>query len=75
MTLFLKAFLNQSDKITLMTLSDFLWSATNDPYNDFKVRIFWEDHKIIRNLHLRFDYYYKGQIYSGDLTVIKAKLF
>ena len=38
MTLF-KAFLNQErkwHKITLMTLSDFLWSTTNDSYNDFK---------------------------------------
>ena len=34
----------------------------------FKVHIFWEGHKILHNLHLRFDHYYIEQIYSGDFT-------
>ena len=33
-----------------------------------KVHIFWEGHKILRNLHRRFDRYYIGQIYSGDFA-------
>ena len=28
---------------------------------DFKVHIFWEGHKILRNLHLTFDWHYIGQ--------------
>ena len=35
-----------------------------------KVYIFWEDHKIFRNLYRRFDRYYIGQIYGGDLAKI-----
>ena len=35
-----------------------------------KVHIFWEGHKILRNLHRRFDRYYIGQIYSGDFAKI-----
>ena len=31
-----------------------------------KLHIFWEGHKILRNLHCRFDCYYIGQIYGGD---------
>ena len=27
----------------------------------FKVHIFWEDHKILRNSHLTFDWHYIGQ--------------
>ena len=27
----------------------------------FKVHIFWEGHKILQNLHLTFDWHYKGQ--------------
>ena len=26
-----------------------------------KVHIYWEDHKILRNLHLTFDWHYIGQ--------------
>ena len=33
-----------------------------------KVHIFWEGHKILRNIHYRFDRYYIGQIYGGDFT-------
>ena len=36
--------------------------------NMFKLHIFWEGHKILRNLHCRFDSYYIGQIYSGDFA-------
>ena len=31
-----------------------------------KVHIFWEGHKIMRNLQRRFYLYYIGQIYGGD---------
>ena len=34
----------------------------------FKVHIFWEGHKIFRNLQRRFDWHYIGQIYSGDFA-------
>ena len=33
-----------------------------------KVHIFWEGHKILRNLHRKFDRYYIGQIYGGDFA-------
>ena len=33
-----------------------------------KVYIFWEGHKILWNLHHRFDRYYIGQIYGGDFA-------
>ena len=33
-----------------------------------KVHLFWEGHKILRNLHLRFDWHYIGQIYSRDFA-------
>ena len=36
--------------------------------NIYKVHIFWEGHKILRNLHRRFDRYYIGQIYDGDFV-------
>ena len=43
------------------------WWMVN--YNAFtKVHIFWEGHKILRNLHRRFDRYYEGQIYGGDFA-------
>ena len=35
-----------------------------------KVHIFWEGHKILRNLHRRFDRYYIGQTYGGDFAKI-----
>ena len=37
-----------------------------------KVHIFWEGHKILKNLHRRFDRYYIGQIYGGDFAKIVA---
>ena len=36
----------------------------------FKVHTFWEGHKILWNLHHRFDRYYIGQIYGGDMYFI-----
>ena len=35
-----------------------------------KVHNFWEGHKILQNLYRRFDRYYVGQIYSGDISNI-----
>ena len=35
-----------------------------------KVGIFWEGHKILLNLHCRFDRYYIRQIYGGDFAKI-----
>ena len=35
-----------------------------------KVHIFWEGHKILRNLHRRFDRYNIGQVYGGDFAKI-----
>ena len=37
------------------------------PYR-VKVHIFWEGHKILQNLHCRFDRYYIGQIYGEDFA-------
>ena len=34
----------------------------------FKVHIFWEGHKILRNLHRRFVLWSNGQIYGGDFA-------
>ena len=33
-----------------------------------KLHIFWEAHKILRNLHRRFDWHYIGQIYVGNFA-------
>ena len=33
-----------------------------------KVHMFWEGHKILRNLHLRFVLCSASQIYSGDFS-------
>ena len=33
-----------------------------------KVHIFWAGHKILWNLHRRFDHYYIAQIYGGNFT-------
>ena len=34
----------------------------------FKVHVFWEGHKILQDLHCRFDWHYIEQIYCGDFT-------
>ena len=39
-----------------------------------KVHIFWEGHKILQNLHGRFDLYYIGQIYGGDFEKFRGLL-
>ena len=44
--------------------SKYFWSRTSSS----KVQIFWEGHKILRNLHCRFDRHYIGQIYCGDFA-------
>ena len=31
-------------------------------YNEGKVHIFWEGHKILRNLHLTFDWHHKSKV-------------
>ena len=42
-----------------MISKSFLW---------IKVHIFWEGHKILRNLHQLFDWQYIGQIIGGDFA-------
>ena len=37
-------------------------------YFIFEFDIFREGHKVLRNLHRRFDRYYIGQIYGGDFA-------
>ena len=45
--------------IYIFRQTDLLW---------FKVHIFWEGHKILRNLHQLFDWQYIGQIIGGDFA-------
>ena len=35
---------------------------------EFKIHIFWEGHKISRNLHQFFDWQYTGKIIGGDFA-------
>ena len=42
------------------------WRSTVYRFN--KVYIFWEGHKILQNIHHRFDRYFIGQIYDGDFA-------
>ena len=44
------------------------WESQFDSHG--KVHIFWEGHKILRNLHRIFHRYYIGQIYGGDFAKI-----
>ena len=37
-----------------------------------KVHIFWEGHKILKNLHQLFDWQYVGQIIDGDFAKFAA---
>ena len=37
-------------------------------FSSFKVHIFWEGHKVLRNLHQLFDGQYIGQIIGGDIA-------
>ena len=43
--------------------------------NCSKVQIFWEAHKILRNLHQLFDWQYIGQIIGGDFAISKYMIF
>ena len=38
----------------------------------YKVHIFWEGHKILQNLHRRFDWHYIGQIYGRDFVAFSV---
>ena len=40
----------------------------------FKVHVFWEGHKILRNLHQLFDWQYIGQIIGGDFAKFSGPL-
>ena len=46
----------------LLKPSDFQLAAPD------KVHIFWEGHKILRNLPLTFDWHYIGQKWGGDFA-------
>ena len=46
----------------------FLISKVSSHHTVFNVHIFWEGHKILRNLHCTFDWHYIGQIYGEDFT-------
>ena len=50
--------------------SDFSKKILTQTRQTFKVHIFWEGHKFLRNFHRRFDPYYIGQIYGGDFAKI-----
>ena len=58
---------SSSWKITWKFVENFF---SRSYFRQIKVHIFWEGHKILRNLHCRFDRYYIGQIYGGDFTKI-----
>ena len=45
-------------------LKDSSMSLPKNYNHQVKVHIFWEGHKILQNLHYRFDWHYIGQIYS-----------
>ena len=51
----------------VLDLITLLFHSVN-AFTYIKVHIFWEGHKILRNLHHRFERYYIGQIYGGDLA-------
>ena len=44
------------------------WRARKKRRAAVKAHIFWEGHKIFRNLHRRFVLYSNGQIYDGDFA-------
>ena len=46
----------------------------NKQWKKVKVHIFWEGHKILRNLHHRFVLCSNGQIYGGDFAKFVAFL-
>ena len=61
-----------SSSLLTCDLVENLGAYNIDWLNVFKVHIFWEGHKLLRNLHRRFDHYYIGQspfFMSVNLTV------
>ena len=40
-----------------------------------KVHIFWEGQKILLNLHRKFDCYYIGQIYGGEILWLSQNIW
>ena len=63
----LKFFIIQKREIVAKIINYFQVHPSHGSW-DFKVHIFWEGHKILRNLHRRFDWHYIGQIYVGDFA-------
>ena len=56
----------------------FIWVCFELPNCFSKVHIFWEGHKILQNLHRRFDHYYIGQITKilcSSLNFIEFDIF
>ena len=49
------------------------WIATKLPYNNDKVHIFWEGHKIMQNLHLTFDCVYTANVYRQTTDKLMFK--
>ena len=54
--------------LVVVSIKKIVYSYEN--IQSFKVHIFWEAHKILQNLHCRFDCHYIGQIYDGDFAKI-----
>ena len=58
--------------------SNFLWNVFSLSVIlitlEFKVHIFWEGHKILRNLRRLFDWHYLEQTYRGDFAKFYALL-
>ena len=52
----------------LLLLCNFLFQNVNQSNVLYKVHIFWEGHKILRNFHLTFDSYDIGQKWGGDFA-------
>ena len=58
-------FINQIEVTSILKFAELkqFWklSSPEHPRNCPKYHIFWEGHKILRNLHLTFDWHYIGQ--------------
>ena len=64
-----KWFMSKSAYVTAEHFKLNLTSLYHIPVLSFsKYHIFWEGHKILRNLHYRFVLCSKGQIYGGDFA-------
>ena len=55
-------------KLNYFLSVDFCYLQSRNNPHLCKVHIFWEGHKIFRNLHCRFVLCSDGQIYSGDFA-------